>query len=569
MSKKSIKMMAILLIIAVLFSSVSIISSGYNPSGDPIENGYSYKVIDGTAKITGFAPTDDLVIPATLGGYPVTDIEPFGIVNSSFSGIIIVDENNEYLSADEYGVLFDKNKTKLIHFPASIEISEYKIPETVTSIGAVAFGHNSSVRDGKIEKLIVPAGLEKIVNMPNSHSFYHCSQICEFVVDENNKYFSSMDGVLFNKDKTVLVAFPSAKEHDEYVVPASVREISYHGGTCSRIGTLRFEKGSQLESFNGGAFSFSQIQNLILPPSVTFENIFFGDAAFYNVTFEDGRKEESITKTIQGNNVSRIVLPESVSYIAKGALTCFSSVTILNPFCELEEESVMAWSGVASAITGYEKSTAHDYALKYNAEFTALECTHSFGFSEWIINEDETEATCECLSCYYTKTKILEKYEDNDVEIIAPVQPDCDFDSEQIVDKNDDRYMLVEEKMDDNGEVVKIFDINLKNKDGVHVQPDGTVKVKLPHDWKHENYKVYRINDDGTYTDMNAYRQGSHIVFETDHFSIYVIIDESIDIEDDTIDSDTENENTDFFTKLINCFMEILNKISEFFKSLF
>ncbi|MBQ5905652.1 MAG: hypothetical protein IIW88_07285, partial [Clostridia bacterium] len=54
------------------------------------------------------------------------------------------------------------------------------------------------------------------------------------------------------------------------------------------------------------------------------------------------------------------------------------------------------------------------------------------------------------------------------------------------------------------------------------------VKVKLPLDWSKEGiYKVYRVNDDGTLTDMNAYRQGSHMVFETDHFSIYVIVDES------------------------------------------
>ncbi|MBQ1996339.1 MAG: hypothetical protein II237_09125, partial [Clostridia bacterium] len=77
-------------------------------------------------------------------------------------------------------------------------------------------------------------------------------------------------------------------------------------------------------------------------------------------------------------------------------------------------------------------------------------------------------------------------------------------------------------------EVLKVFDINLKNHDGVHVQPNGTIKVKLPNDWsKNGIYKVYRVNDDGTLTDMNAYREGSHLVFDTDHFSIYVIVVEN------------------------------------------
>lgn len=491
-----------------------------------------------------------------------------------FAAETTASENNENFSYDEYGVKFNKDKTELLYFPVDISISEYRIPDTVVSIGERAFGHNSSERYGKIEKLIIPATLEKIVNAPNVHSFYHCSQICEFEVDENNQYFSSVDGVLFNKDKTVLVAFPSAKEYDEYVVPASVKEISYHGGTCSKIGTLRFEKDSQLESFCGGAFSFSQIQKLILPPNVTFENIEFGDAQFYNVTFEDGRKRESIINPIQGHHVSEIVLPETVDFIAKGALSGFNNVTILNPFCELEEESVMGWWKV-SAITGYEKSTAHDYALKYNAEFTALECSHSFGFGEWIINEEETEATCECLTCCYTKTQPFEKYENEDVEIIAPIPPDSSFDSEVIEDKTDNRYILVEETLNHKGEVVKIFDINIKNKDGVHVQPDGTVKVKLPHEWKHENYKVYRINDDGTYTDMNAYRQGSHIVFETDHFSIYAIVDENIKVEDDEnikVEDDTntsDNEEPNFIMSILDWFKNLFNKIKEFFSTLF
>ena len=47
----------------------------------------------------------------------------------------------------------------------------------------------------------------------------------EFIVDEENKYFSSQDGVLFNKDKTVLISYPKMRQAKEYVVPETVKII--------------------------------------------------------------------------------------------------------------------------------------------------------------------------------------------------------------------------------------------------------------------------------------------------------------------------------------------------------
>ena len=61
---------------------------------------------------------------------------PFGYC-SSLTGIY-VDENNPSYSSDDRGVLFDKEKTKLIQAPGTISVS-YEIPESVTNIGIYAF----------------------------------------------------------------------------------------------------------------------------------------------------------------------------------------------------------------------------------------------------------------------------------------------------------------------------------------------------------------------------------------------------------------------------------------------
>lgn len=158
-------------------------------------------------------------------------------------------------------------------------------------------------------------------------------------------------------------------------------------------------------------------------------------------------------------------------------------------------------------------STAEAYSIENGANY---ELVHFFG--EWVYDWDKYIRTRKCDLCEYVETEALEKPEIGDVEIIEPSNPNTDFDVEE-VEKNGDKFILIQEVLSNNtdGEfsVLKAFDITLKNKDGVHVQPNGTVKVKLPLDWEKDgSYKVYRVNYDGTLTDMNAYRRGSHMVFK-------------------------------------------------------
>ena len=69
-----------------------------------------------------------------------------------------------------------------------------------------------------------------------------------------------------------------------------------------------------------------------------------------------------------------------------------------------------------------------------------------------------------------------------------------------------------------------IFDITLINNE-TEVQPNGnvTVKIPVPADMDGSKISVYRAEDDGTYTNMNAAYENGYMVFTTDHFSIYVL----------------------------------------------
>lgn len=152
-------------------------------------------------------------------------------------------------------------------------------------------------------------------------------------------------------------------------------------------------------------------------------------------------------------------------------------------------------------------------------------CCHSFD-SKWIYDWDNLVRYHNCIVCAAKEEEKLEEANSGDAEFIASDNPDANFEVDSIENQSDSRYVLAESLF--GNDVENVYDINLVDGEGVHVQPSGTVKVKLPYNGKNGEYKVYRINDDGTYTDMNAYIEGSHIVFETEHFSIYVVVcDES------------------------------------------
>ena len=197
---------------------------------------------------------------------------------------IVVDSGNKYYSSNEYGVLFNKNKTELILFPQRSQLTSYsipfgvtsiagsafqnsslesiKIPDSVTFVGSAAFGNcNSlisivipdsvtstgdnlfircnSLKTAKLGKGItnmrgmfnecvsltsieLPASITEIAH----NTFSDCYSLSKVVVDSKNKYYSSDEyGVLFNKDKTELILFPCSIQLTSYTIPDSVTTI--------------------------------------------------------------------------------------------------------------------------------------------------------------------------------------------------------------------------------------------------------------------------------------------------------------------------------------------------------
>ena len=97
-------------------------------------------------------------------------------------------------------------------------LTNINIPDTVTYIGSGAFAWCDKLSNIYIGPNVKEIGLA---------AFGRCVSVENINVSVDNKYYSSKDGVLFNKDKTKLICYPAGKNGETYTIPNSVKEIDY------------------------------------------------------------------------------------------------------------------------------------------------------------------------------------------------------------------------------------------------------------------------------------------------------------------------------------------------------
>ena len=130
---------------------------------------------------------------------------------------INVDAENVNFSSKE-GVLFDKEQKILFVYPEG-KSSEYIIPDGVTSIDGSAFANCVGLVSLTIPKSVVEIPVNRYYGV-----FDGCTNLVNIEVDSENKSYSSLDGVLFNKDREELIYYPKGKK-GSYTVPLSVVKL--------------------------------------------------------------------------------------------------------------------------------------------------------------------------------------------------------------------------------------------------------------------------------------------------------------------------------------------------------
>ncbi len=152
-----------------------------------------------------------LVLPASL-----TTIGHKGIQYNRLLEEIVLAEGSEHFTTLD-GVLYSKDMKTLAAFPCGLLKEEFTIPDGVETIPANMFRFAFHVKN-----LNIPAS---VVNIEDTMDGAGYTALEAFHVDADNPSWSSVDGVLFNKDQTLLYYYPSSRPDTEYMVPDTVTEI--------------------------------------------------------------------------------------------------------------------------------------------------------------------------------------------------------------------------------------------------------------------------------------------------------------------------------------------------------
>ncbi len=127
-------------------------------------------------------------------------------------------------------------------------LEEVTLPEGLKTIGKLSFYGCDA-----IESIDIPASVNRI----DECAFAMCNSLKAINVDPDNPYYTSVDGVLFNKDMTELIWCPQRVE-DEYTVPASVERIKSYAFGASFLTTVIINnddiilEGGSLDSIRTG-----------------------------------------------------------------------------------------------------------------------------------------------------------------------------------------------------------------------------------------------------------------------------------------------------------------------------
>lgn len=175
-------------------------------------------------------------------------------------------------------------------------------PQAVNSIGSFAFGKCTSINSFEI-----PSSVTNV----DDQAFYLCKGLIN--VETDNSDYSSLEGVLFNKDKTTLIKCPSLKA-GSYSIPSSVESIKEDAfAQCESLTSITIP--SSVTSIGSEAFSYCYgLKSIDIPSSVSS----IGEGLFEYC-----------------RNLTSIEIPSSVISIGSGAFSGCAGLNSINSYSKL------------------------------------------------------------------------------------------------------------------------------------------------------------------------------------------------------------------------------------------
>ena len=198
--------------------------------------------------------------------------------------------------------------------PAKVRIDDKVY--TVTSIKDLAFDTNY------LGSVMIPSSITKLYGLRISTNF---------TVSKDNPAFSSLDGVLYDKEKTKVIKAPEKLKGD-FVIPESVTSIGERAFYyCESLTSINIPEN--VTSIGEGAFSFcDSLKNVDIPDGVT--SIGAGAFSFCdslkNVDIPDGVTSIGANTFFACESLTSINIPDGVTSIGEDAFYGCRSLTSIN-----------------------------------------------------------------------------------------------------------------------------------------------------------------------------------------------------------------------------------------------
>lgn len=172
--------------------------------------------------------------------------------------------------------------------------------------------------------------------------FEELNSLEKITVDEENENFISEDGVLYNKDKTILVKFPNNKSLENFEFPETVTSIGEYAFGGNNTENISLEIPNTITSIGNSAFKQSKIKEITIPETVTT----IGESAFANCEALTKVKLPTNLNTISASlfynctKLANIEIPESVTNIegmAFASCTALKKVKLPSELTEIKD----------------------------------------------------------------------------------------------------------------------------------------------------------------------------------------------------------------------------------------
>ena len=339
----------------------------------------------------------------------------------------VTKEDLENAVEDEFGVKYSKDWKRLLKAPSGLK-GEYSIRKGVKVIGGWAFNFCRSLTNINIPNSVTNIGDSVFsycsslfnINIPSSVVNMNGNPFCDWNGDLHNdsKAFIYEQQVLFNKDKTTLIAYRS--KDTNYIIPNSVTNIGDHAfyncesltninipnsvtniedeafcgcesltsinipNSVINIGSFAFDGCNSLTSINipnnvpnieDGAFlGCESLTNINIPNSVT--NIgsraFSGCSSLTNINIPNSVTNIGDNAFYNSELLTKINIPNSVINIGNSAFSGCSSLTkiiIPSSVVNMDGNPFLGWNG---DLHNESKAFVYERQVLFNKDKTTL-----------------------------------------------------------------------------------------------------------------------------------------------------------------------------------------------------